>query len=185
LSPASTTLAERTFWLSRDPIGESGGLDLYEYAQNEPIRYIDPLGLDVRLEYTSHVYDFHERVSVDTPSGPYGQSFGLNPGMPMASSCAAGVDPGVGAPGDGSVYPDSPAADPTRKIVKDFQTTPDEDALALAILKSDLGKTGPYNITSNICRCYSQKEYDKITSAITQYRQIQQAWAELSPWFGY
>jgi hypothetical protein len=103
----------------------------------------------------------------------------------MASSCAAGVDPGVGTPGDGSVYPDSPAADPTRKIVKDFQTTPDEDALALAILKSDLGKTGPYNITSNSCRCYSQKEYDKITSAITQYRQIQQAWAELSPWFGY
>ena len=32
-------------WLSRDPIGESGGLNLYEYVSNSPIRLRDMLGL--------------------------------------------------------------------------------------------------------------------------------------------
>ena len=32
-------------WLSRDPIGEKGGLNLYEYVNNDPMRWTDPLGL--------------------------------------------------------------------------------------------------------------------------------------------
>jgi RHS repeat-associated protein len=32
-------------WLNRDPIGESGGLNLYAYVQNNPSGSIDPLGL--------------------------------------------------------------------------------------------------------------------------------------------
>ena len=34
-----------TAWLSRDPIGEAGGLNLYGYVGNNPIKYIDPQGL--------------------------------------------------------------------------------------------------------------------------------------------
>jgi len=33
-------------WISRDPIGENGGINLYAYVVNEPIGSIDPLGLD-------------------------------------------------------------------------------------------------------------------------------------------
>jgi RHS repeat-associated protein len=32
-------------WLSRDPIGESGGIDLYGYVGNSPTNAIDPFGL--------------------------------------------------------------------------------------------------------------------------------------------
>lgn len=32
-------------WLSRDPIGERGGLNLYRYVQNDPTRWTDPSGL--------------------------------------------------------------------------------------------------------------------------------------------
>lgn len=34
-------------WLSRDPIGERAGTNLYEYVNNDPVRWTDPLGLYV------------------------------------------------------------------------------------------------------------------------------------------
>jgi RHS repeat-associated protein len=33
-------------WISRDPIGEETGINLYGYVMNDPIRLIDPIGLD-------------------------------------------------------------------------------------------------------------------------------------------
>ena len=37
-------------WLSRDPIGESGGTNLYGYVDNDPVNLIDPFGLfDINL----------------------------------------------------------------------------------------------------------------------------------------
>ena len=31
-------------WLSRDPIGEAGGINLYAYTENNPTTFVDPLG---------------------------------------------------------------------------------------------------------------------------------------------
>ncbi|HTV41864.1 MAG TPA: RHS repeat-associated core domain-containing protein [Candidatus Sulfotelmatobacter sp.] len=33
-------------WLSQDPIRENGGINLYQFAANNPLYWIDPLGLD-------------------------------------------------------------------------------------------------------------------------------------------
>jgi RHS repeat-associated protein len=36
-------------WLSRDPIGERGGINLYGYVGNNPINWVDPLGLETAV----------------------------------------------------------------------------------------------------------------------------------------
>ena len=38
-------------WLSRDPLGEAGGRNLYGYTQNDPCRFFDPLGLEITYFY--------------------------------------------------------------------------------------------------------------------------------------
>ncbi len=44
-------------WLSRDPSGEAGGLNLYGYVFNNPISYIDPLGLAVYVGEHGALFD--------------------------------------------------------------------------------------------------------------------------------
>lgn len=38
-------------WISRDPIEEAAGINLYRYISNRPIRLVDPLGLEVDEPY--------------------------------------------------------------------------------------------------------------------------------------
>jgi uncharacterized protein RhaS with RHS repeats len=46
------TVSGRHEWLNRDPIEEAGGLNLYGYVGNNPVNYIDPLGLLVVITTT-------------------------------------------------------------------------------------------------------------------------------------
>jgi RHS repeat-associated protein len=49
-------------WLSRDPIAENGGINLYGYVANSPINAIDPLGLQTTVQTPSGVAVLAELV---------------------------------------------------------------------------------------------------------------------------
>ena len=74
-SPTKTA-SGRSDWLSPDPIGESGGLNLYAYVGNDPINGWDPLGLQVTATFHVGVgllvvtdNDTGESVSISAFSG--------------------------------------------------------------------------------------------------------------------
>jgi RHS repeat-associated protein len=54
-------------WLSRDPIGEEGGRNLYSFVKNAPVNLVDPFGLVGTITvttfapYTSDSWVWHER----------------------------------------------------------------------------------------------------------------------------
>lgn len=61
-------------WMNRDPIFESGGINLYSYVLNDPNDLFDPFGLLdkvlVNKDSEPELYDIH--VKYPTPKGKYG-----------------------------------------------------------------------------------------------------------------
>lgn len=58
-------------WISKDPLGISGGLNLYEFCRSNPVNFIDPGGL-VTEKIDGYVIRVHN-VDVDPwPSKPHG-----------------------------------------------------------------------------------------------------------------
>ncbi len=107
LAPFRAYDAEIARWLSRDPLNESAGLNLYNYVLNNPLNWSDPLGLcqiGGTLEgEAAHVYGFDTSFSgvwdTKTPenSGYYtsvgpamGETFGFGFGFVFAMDSVAG-----------------------------------------------------------------------------------------------
>ncbi len=60
LAPFRAYSPELGRWISRDPIEEEGGINLYGYVHNGPLGAVDPLGLDTHI---SNPPDFRNAVS--------------------------------------------------------------------------------------------------------------------------
>ncbi len=80
-------------WLSRDPIEEEGGINLYGYVQNNSIGPVDPLGLDVAGTFsigTGNLSFTDNQRTVDR-RGFFDRLFGRPPRMqPLSFSSHAG-----------------------------------------------------------------------------------------------
>jgi len=82
-------------WLSKDPVGLSGGLHLYVFVGNNPVNYIDPWGLVV-------YNDSSRTIWIKPETGPKAtQALPIPPG-----GCWPGAQDGIADPGahPGEVY---------------------------------------------------------------------------------
>ncbi len=131
-------------WTQRDPIGEFGGPNLYQFVYNSPVYWIDLFGLDIWIEGPSGSEpNAHQSINVGDPFGDYySQSFGVD-----------GLDIW-----NGGIYEDIDKGGPIEKYLK---TTPEQDAEFLKYLKDEYNKDEKKWYGPNTCRTYSQDEFEK------------------------
>jgi len=133
----------------------------------DPVNGVDPSGRDMYVGNTSAIGGFHQKIIVDTPTGQYGQTFGLVAEQQDGMLESLGVTPQPGLKGGGFVTFDN---DQVTEITRTFKTTPVEDALIYRYLRGQLGNTGPYNVITNNCRDYSNNQFDIISNWINGLR---------------
>ena len=131
-------------WLSRDPLEEEGGVNLYVCVDNSPVNWVDPVGLDIWIEGPSgDEPNSHLSINVGNPLGNYySQSFGT--GFDIWNA---------------GIYEDVVKGGPIEKYLK---TKPEQDAEFLKHLENDYKKDEKRWYGPNNCRTYSQDEFEKV-----------------------
>ena len=73
--------AETGRWVSKDPIGLSGGLNLYEFNKCDSVNYSDPNGTDIWIGSRG----LHQNINIGNPSGNFvSYSFGVDDSKPWS-----------------------------------------------------------------------------------------------------
>jgi RHS repeat-associated protein len=138
-------------WLNRDPIGQSGGTNIYAYVGENPLNFIDPFGwAGIWIEGSSPGEPGpHQSIGVGDPNGVnQTYSFGVNPGQSIFG-------------GQGSVYLD------TNKGGQIYNYYDVPDAILPQIqgnLAGQIGQSGTYNLLTNNCRNYSNSQLQQFVN---------------------
>jgi RHS repeat-associated protein len=155
-------------WISRDPIGESGGINLYSYVVNEPIGWTDPEGLDVFVGDRGAVFSgnpLQHTAIVLRPSNPADFA---NDNFFKNNQATLGAQPS-GVPNANSLYgnlvstPNNPDDDPCKlKNLRRVPTPPgmtDSEFIKALISAANSYKDNlPYD-TSPAGRWYNSNSY--------------------------
>ena len=132
-------------FVSEDPLGLLGGVNVYSYVTNNPISFTDPQGLDVTVTMYPGAGSFnHVGVGINTS-----KTVGLYP-APTANSVAIGMGLNV----DGFVHPDLRQPLPGQTIT--IPTTPKQDAAMLAVINQGLANFPRYNLFRYNCAVFVQ-----------------------------
>jgi RHS repeat-associated protein len=136
-------------FISDDPLG-----DAQRYVLGNPLKYFDPLGLDIWVEHgiwgKEGGGEFHKSICVGTYGGSRDcYSFGIdNPDDNVLDA-------------EGSIYKDTSESGPLDRLSY-RKTSPDTDKKVKQMLGRDLGKKGRYSLFGNNCRRFSENTSAKI-----------------------
>lgn len=144
-------------YLTPDPIGQAGGPNIYAYAGGNPLKNIDPEGLDYWVEGAVEGeggMGFHQSLCVGSPTGQqYCISFGVDD-----PDCATGL---TGC--KGKVYQDRSKPGP---FVKDKYryTSSEVDKKIQNQLASMVGTPGDYFLLQNDCRAFVSRMFNLLVN---------------------
>ena len=153
-------------FISRDPIEEKGGINLYGYTENRILNARDLLGLDLILQKAGPTEPIgHLSVGTKGSNGCIRTtSFGAKPGL--INRLAAVYNP-YESIANGVVYEDE---DHGGDFEETFPTSADEDAYIQSQLQRDEGREDAYDTFLYNCRNYSKKWFNKLKKDIEKRR---------------
>ena len=169
--------------MSRDPIEERGGVNLYAPCKNDPVNKIDRLGMDIYLTEGNNNEDagywnrsWHQEICVDTWTNDPKNPCCKKKGNRMCYSFAYtefGFDwpstgwlgrksPQSGGPLRGEVYE---TGDQGLKNLKTLKTTCKQDEEFLDMLRDLEGTSATYSLFRHNCRAFSQMIFDEASKS--------------------
>lgn len=125
-------------WLSKDPIGISGGLNQYVFCGNNPVNFTDPFGLYLTVSLYPGAGRFgHVGIGVNSPNTT---GFYAAPGASTISIAAGQPVPGV-------MQPDTRV--PITTVV--IPTTPQQDQAVQNFINQRINNPGNYDVNDRNC----------------------------------